>query len=181
MSLNHFTEIQKGLDLKLKIGCESLEVKNFIAPQFLYAVNEYDDFGIGGTVINVASYSNAPTNLKQSVPPQILQTNAPDRYNTSDPNGIEILQNGIYNVEISFTVVANGSNTTSYIVEDQFYTDAVQGISNYLQQSVITTMHFNTTKQYAVGDVISPLLIDLIGQPFAIVGHKVFIRFVSSI
>jgi hypothetical protein len=41
-------------------------------------------------------------------------------------------------------------------------------ISNYLQQSVITTMHFNTTKQYAVGDVISPLLIDLIGQQFAI-------------
>lgn len=180
MSLNHLTEVQKGLDLKLKIGCEELSVDQFRAPESNYAIIEYRS--ALGSPITFSAYSDPPTNLRIPFTPQTIDTNDPDRFDPLLANGILVKKDAIYNVEVSVICVKQSTDSVMYVVKDPQYLNEANSQSQFMLADTINHITYSYTSRIEDSIIVAPLVLSVdTPNVYEITGFRVEIRYVSEI
>lgn len=132
MATNHLTELEKGIDLKLKVGCNELKVgvltyPSVDAPSGSILVTD----GLGNLELSeggkqTSRYGYKSSNTKQfalNFPSKIPlfevslgsdSENLPSEYFQSVSNGISVLKDGLYRITASHSSFISGDTTGTY-------------------------------------------------------------------
>ena len=136
--------------------------------------------------IVLPAYDSPPINIANGPEPSTtIDTNDPERYNVIAKQGIQILKQAVYDVQISVKFNKINNPDTVYIVKENNTTYKNEAVASSMSviAGEIRYMTFSYRQILGEGDLVEPLMINIGGDlnPIEVQNYSVNVYYVSDL